>query len=68
MSELEYHYRYGEPQTATAQAQAAISEIPSSCMCTWSWGPRFWWERIVPKDTCPWHRTGDRVAAEARRT
>lgn len=39
------------------------SEIPASCMCTWSWGPPgFRWERIGPKEDCPWHRLADQVA------
>lgn len=49
-----------EPQAVTAQAQAAISEIPASCTCTWSWGSPTWrWERIGVKEDCPWHRVAD---------
>ena len=50
------------PERTEQMADCAISEIPSSCTCTWSWGPpSFRWERIGPKEDCPWHRAGDEL-------
>ena len=45
-----------DPNEPTREAQAAISDIPESCMCTWTWGPPAWrWVRIGAKEDCPWH-------------
>ena len=47
--------------------QAAISEIPSSCTCTWTWGPpSFRWERIGAREDCPWHKAGDTLMVKVR--
>jgi len=48
---------------------ARISEVPASCTCTWSWGaPQFRWERIGPKEDCPWHWIGDALMAKVRQS
>ena len=52
-----------EPAAYQAAASAAaISMIPASCTCAWSWGAPAWrWVRIGAREDCPWHSPGDRL-------